>query len=154
MRNPLLGFKEKLEAFEIVTLRLVGLFPLHCVRVWALRAFGADVSRDAVVYHGFLVRAARGLRIGKRCNVGEGAVLDGRGGLVRGDDVNLSSDVHIWTAQHDWNSRDFAHVRASVEIECRVWLGPRVTVLPGASIGEGDSAVSCEYVCSVDRPCG
>ena len=118
-------------------LSLAGRLPLHRFRIWALRYFGAQVSDSAVVYGQFQVRAARHLRIGARTNVGEGSVLDARGGLTIGENTNLSSQVHIWTAQHDWNAPDFEYVRAGVVIGSRCWLGPRVTVLPGTTIGDG-----------------
>jgi acetyltransferase-like isoleucine patch superfamily enzyme len=124
-------------AAELGVLSLVGLVPVHRVRVWALRRFGARISATAIVYGRFQVRAARHLRIGDRANIGEGSILDARGGLEIGADTNLSSQVHIWTAQHDWNSSDFGYVRGRVSIGARCWLGPRVTVLPGTTIGDG-----------------
>ena len=51
--------------------------------------------------------------------------------------MNLSSQVHIWTAQHDWESPDFAYEVGPVTIGSRAWIGPRVTILPGSTIGEG-----------------
>jgi acetyltransferase-like isoleucine patch superfamily enzyme len=122
---------------ELALLSLVGLVPIHRVRVAVLRLLGASVHPQAVVSHGFQVRAPVRLVIGARTNVGENAILDARGGLVLGANVNLSSQVHIWTAQHAWNSSDFAYVKAPVTIGDRVWIGPRVTVLPGSVIGAG-----------------
>jgi acetyltransferase-like isoleucine patch superfamily enzyme len=111
--------------------------PSHRLRVAFLRAAGADISPSAVVYHGFQVRDARELHIGARTNVGDHAILDARGGLTLGSDVNLSTGVEIWTAQHDWQSADFAYVKDGVSIGDHVWIGPRVIVLPGTRIGEG-----------------
>ena len=122
---------------EMAVSAAAGWSPVHRSRVWVLRSLGADVSDSAVLYHGFQVRAPGRLRIGARTNVGDHAVLDARGGLVLGDDVNLSTGVQIWTAQHDWSSTSFAYVKAGVTVGDRVWLGPRVTVLPGTRIGEG-----------------
>jgi acetyltransferase-like isoleucine patch superfamily enzyme len=122
---------------ELALLSVVGLVPVHRFRVAVLRLFGATVDPQAVVSHGFQVRAPARLVIGARTNVGENAILDARGGLVIGRNVNLSSQVHIWTAQHAWNSPDFAYMKAPVTIGENVWIGPRVTVLPGAVIGDG-----------------
>jgi acetyltransferase-like isoleucine patch superfamily enzyme len=129
--------RSKYSAVEMIVLRLAAFTPVHRLRIAALRAFGAKVDSDAVVYHGFQVRNARNLTIGARTSVGDGAILDARGGLTLGTDVNLSTQVMIWTAQHDWKSADFNYVQAPVSVGDRAWIGPRVVILPGAIIGEG-----------------
>lgn len=118
-------------------LGVASVVPLHAARVAALRAFGANVDRAAVVYHGFQVRSARNLTIGARTSVGDGAILDARGGLILGSDVNISTQVMIWTAQHDWQSADFKYQQAPVSVGDRAWIGPRSVILPGSIIGEG-----------------
>ncbi|UQX89363.1 hypothetical protein M6D93_05000 [Jatrophihabitans telluris] len=122
---------------ELALLSVVGMVPVHRFRVAVLRLFGAAVDPLAIVSHGFQVRGPARLIIGPRANIGENAVLDARGGLTIGHDVNLSSQVHIWTAQHAWNSPDFDYIKKAVTIGDRAWIGPRVTVLPGAVIGSG-----------------
>ncbi|MDT3386942.1 MAG: acyltransferase [Bacteroidota bacterium] len=60
-----------------------------------------------------------------------------------GKNVNLSSNVRIYTLQHDHRDPDFSctNFHAKVTIDDRVWLGSNVIVLPGVHIGEG--AVCC-----------
>lgn len=143
--------KMRLSGIELLHLKLSSFVPFHAVRVASLRLWGASINRSATIYHGFEVRSARRLVIGERSIVGNGAILDARGGLVIGADVNLSSQVHIWTGQHSWNSPDFAYEAAPVSIRDRVWLGPRVTVLPGVTIGEG-TVVAAGAVVTNDLP--
>jgi acetyltransferase-like isoleucine patch superfamily enzyme len=83
------------------------------------------------------VRRPNRLTIGPRTSIGENAILDARGKLTIGHDVNFSTQVHVWTAQHDWKSEDFAYTEGAVTIGSRAWIGPRVTILPGVNIGEG-----------------
>lgn len=129
--------RSKFSAVEMLILRLAAFVPNHATRTFILRAFGAKIDPNAVVYHGFQVRNARRLVIGARSSIGDGAILDARGGLILGEDVNISTQVMIWTAQHDWESPDFAYVEAPVRIGDRAWIGPRSVILPGAIIGEG-----------------
>ncbi len=129
--------RTKFSAFEMTALHIAAFIPIHRVRVAALRAFGATIHPSAIIYHGFQVRRARNLVIGARTSVGDGTILDARGGLTLGQDVNISTQAMIWTAQHDWQSSDFGYVQAPVTVGDRSWIGPRVVVLPGASIGEG-----------------
>ena len=137
MRTVKGWFRQRRADFEMLTLAVVARLPNHALRIAVLRGWGASVHPDATVYHGFEVRRARRLVIGARSSIGNGAILDARGGLTIGADVNLSTDVHIWTAQHAWASPDFAYVSAPVTIGDRAWISTRVTILPGCTIGEG-----------------
>ena len=138
MRKSLrLVVRRMVSDFELSSIHLAGKLPIHAFRLLILRAWGASVHRTSAIYHGFEVRAARRLVIGANCAIGNDAILDARGGLEIADNVNLSTGVHIWTAQHDWNDAEFAYSSAPVTIGSRVWIGPRVTVLPGVTIGEG-----------------
>lgn len=121
----------------MVSLSLISHAPLHRARVGLLRRWGADIAPTATFYHGFQVRAAGNLKVGERTSVGENAILDARGGLTIGADVNLSTAVSIWTAQHGWNDPDFAYEAAPVTVGDRAWISTRVTILPGVTIGEG-----------------
>lgn len=124
-------------SIEMSAIRIAGAMPIHALRLLALRLARANVGHDVVVYHGLNVRNPRGLTIGDGCSIGDGASLDARGGLTIGKTVNLSTEVQIWTAQHDWASDQFESVTAPVTIGDRAWIGPRVIVLPGSSIGAG-----------------
>lgn len=122
---------------ELPLLHLAGKMPVHSLRVFVLRAWGARIDRTATIYHGFEVRAARRLEIGRNTSIGNDAVLDARGGLLIGANVNFSSAVNIWTADHDMNSPTFDYRSAPVVIGDRAWISSRVTILAGVTIGEG-----------------
>lgn len=130
-------YRMRLRQLEMSVLSLIAHLPNHLIRVWALRAAGAQIHRSATVYHGFQVRSANKLSIDARANIGDHAILDARGGISIGRDVNLSTGVNIWTAQHAWNDPDFGFVTGAVIVGDHVWLSTRVTVLPGVRIGEG-----------------
>lgn len=121
----------------MASLVLAGKMPVHALRVATIRFWGGRVHPDATIYHGFEIRGAQHLRIGARSSIGNGAILDARAGITIGDDVNLSTAVHIWTGQHDPQSAEFAYESAPVTIGNRAWVSTRVTILPGVTIGEG-----------------
>lgn len=125
---------------EMITLLLAGRLPIHRLRIWVLRGWGARIDDTATLYHGFQIRDAKRLHVGARSHIGDGAILDARGGLEIGHDVNLSTQVQIWTAQHAWNDPKFRYESAPVTIEEHVWIGPRVIVLPGVRIGRSRSS--------------
>jgi acetyltransferase-like isoleucine patch superfamily enzyme len=122
---------------ELVLAAVASRVPVHRLRVGIIKALGARIDDTATLYHGFQIRAGRRLTIGARTNIGDGAILDARGGLTIGEDVNFSTQVHVWTAQHGWDDPDFAYESAPVVIGHHVWLSTRVTVLPGVTIGDG-----------------
>ena len=102
-----------------------------------MRLLGARIGRLVVLYGGFEVRSPRKLKIGENTCIGHKATLDARGGLTIGTNVNFSSEVMIWTAQHDYRDPQFGAVFKPVEIGNYVWLGPRCIILPGVTIGDG-----------------
>ena len=122
---------------ELCSIAVVSYFPINILRIVVLRLWGAQVGSGCAVHHGLGVRAARKVRIGCDCWIDEGIRLDGRGGLDIGDHVSIGVGVQIWTAQHDWQSADFAYVTAPVRIGSRAWVNAGAIVLPGVAIGEG-----------------
>jgi maltose O-acetyltransferase len=63
--------------------------------------------------------------------------LDSRNGINVGSNVNIASEVRIWTAEHDVFSDTFAQTGGPVCIGDFAFIGSRVTILPGVTIGEG-----------------
>lgn len=145
------ALRRHLADLEMASIHVIGTLPVHGLRAAAARAWGATIHPTVTIYHGWEVRGSRTLAIGARSSIGNDAILDARGGLTIGEDVNLSTGVHIWTGQHDWNSPDFAYVAAPVAVGNRVWLSARVTVLPGVRIGEG-AVVAAGAVVTRDVP--
>ena len=133
-----------------LSLKLLAQFPAQGFRKFVLRhLFGADIAPSTVLYGGFELRSPRKLKIGANTVIGHRATLDARGGLTIGENVNLSSEVMVWTAQHDYRDPMFGAVFESVIIGDYTWLGPRCIILPGVTIGEG-SVVAAGAVVSKD----
>ena len=99
----------------------------------------------AVVFHaGAEIRASENLTIGRGSIIGDRALLDARNGLVIGENVNFSSDVHIYTEQHDHRDPYFrcnSDADFRVRIGDRAWIGPRTLILHGVTVGEGCAAL-------------
>jgi len=125
--------------------------PSRTVRHIGYRAMGMNLNRTAVIHRGLEVRSPRAIRIGPGSVVGFDAILDGRNGIVIGSSVNLSSQVAIWTMQHDYQDPDFDVKGGPVEVRDRAWLSFRSTILPGLTIGEG-AVVAAGAVVTADVP--
>ncbi len=77
--------------------------------------------------------------------------LDNRGNIIIGNNVSISQEVIILTADHDFNSPDFASRNKPVVIEDDVWIGTRGIILPGCTIGKG-AVVAAGSVVTKDVP--
>lgn len=163
MRNRI-NLAEKLKAYRsmrfiksylvslfALALALAAYIPSNRMRRLVLRCCGVRIEKNVLVYHGFEFRSPWRCQIGRNTVIGYNAILDARGGLKIGRNVNLSSEVAIWTAQHDFRTPDFEYQTAPVVIEDRAWISFRSTILPGVTVGEG-AVVAAGAVVTKDVP--
>lgn len=133
----------------------VGLIPSHIIRDFIYkRVFGVRMEKNVIIYYGAEIRSHGKLRIGKGSIIGDKAVLDARNGITIGENVNVSSEVQIWTEQHDHRDPFFAcnsDETFRVEIGNRAWIGPRTILLHGITIGEG-AVIAAGAVVTKDVP--
>lgn len=122
-----------------------GTIPSVHFRKWIYIGLGAHIGEKVVVHYKTEIRCLQNLIIGKGSIIGDNALLDARCGLTIGQNVNLSSNVSIYTLQHDHRDPLFrcneSQKKMSVEIDDRAWIGSNAIILPGVHIGEG--AVCC-----------
>ena len=126
--------------FQIATI------PSCHIRKWLYKGLGVKMGKNVTIHFRTEIRCPERLTLGDGTIIGDNAILDARRGLAMGRNVNLSSNVSIYTLQHDHRDPNFDcppedRVKFSVEIDDRAWLGSNVVVLPGVHIGEG--AVCC-----------
>ena len=122
----------------------IGHIPSLTLRRTLYQMLGADMERQVVIHYKTEIRAPYRLVIGKGSIIGDNAILDARNDLRIGKNVNISSNVSIYTEQHDYRDPMFLCTNKenkAVEINDRVWIGSNVIILPGVKIGEG--AVCC-----------
>ena len=112
---------------------------------------GMRIGAGSHLYRGTEIWSPAGITIGSHTSVGTDAILDGRGGITLGDNVNLSSQAAIWTMQHVPDDPDFGVFSAPVVVEDRAWISFRATILPGVTIGEG-AVVAAGAVVTKDVP--
>ena len=132
--------KQLLYGWIMYSLERLGRVPFQKYRIFILRhIYRMKIADDVVIYHGFHIRAPWNITIGKGTVVGDGVSLDGRNGIIIGENVNISTDVYIYTEQHDVNDSYFesGNSGGSVVIGDRSWLSSRTTILPKVIVGEG-----------------
>jgi len=131
---------------------LIGWLPSHRVRLSLLRM----VLRISIGSHSSVHRHCRFYRpsavsIGQNTVINRDVLLDGRMGLVIGDNASISEGVAIFSLEHDPNSPNFANRGAPVRIADRTFIGARAIILPGVTVGEG-AVVAAGAVVTSDVP--
>lgn len=130
--------------------------PSHRIRnVLYKRIFMVKMSKHVVIYYGAEIRGSWLLNIGEGTVIGDNSILDARrGGIIFGKNVNVGSNVHLWTGSHDINDpyfRSRKKNRGPINVGDRVWIGPSVTILHSVNIGEG-AVVAAGAVVTKDVP--
>ena len=97
----------------------VGHLPSHVARKAIYRRYGMKVPQSSSIHWRAEFYAPENIVIGEHVTIGDTAFLDGRSGLVIGDNVNLGSHVSIYTREHDVNSALFAETGA-----CLLYTSP------------------------------
>ncbi len=105
------------------------------LRHWYLRRKMGGLGKDSFISRQVRFRNIQNVFVGEGSVVNPDVLLDGRGGkVVIGNHVDVAQETNIWTQQHDTHTH--AAVGGDTVIGDYVWIGSRVTILPGVTIGE------------------
>ncbi len=138
--------------FKLFLIHTVSLhIPFHSIRCLVFKMSGMKIGKGTTIHMGCKFFEPKGVVIGKDTKVGSNAFLDGRAPLIIGDHVDIASDIMIYNSEHDLGSSDFKAIEAKVRIGDYCFIGPRVIILPGVSIGRG-SVVAAGAVVTKNVP--
>lgn len=141
--------------YEKYALYHIGLIPSNIVRKLIYKhIFHMNLKGRNMICYGCEFRSPGKLIVGKGSVIGDRNLLDARNGICIGENVNLSSDVQIFTEQHDHRDpyfRNNSNPGFMVKIDNRVWVGPKTIILPKVHIGEG-AVIAAGAVVTKDVP--
>ena len=137
LRNILLARSQLKGDFELFVLTVVGYFPSHRFRRFVYSLAGLKFPKSSSIHWQARFFAPKGLVIGENCILGNNGFFDARNGIYIGRNVNIAAEVRLYTREHDIDSPTFEEVGGSVTINDYVYIGTRVTILPGVTIGQG-----------------
>jgi len=121
-------------------------YPDARVRRFFWRRTGVEMGEDTYANYGMIViddHAATGqslVRIGARVSIGPGAIFV----AVSGPNNSPEMQAHAYVAERLVR-------RAPIAVEDHAWLGARVTLLPGVTVGRG-AVVGAGSVVTADVP--
>ena len=133
---------------------IVNKIPVWNVRAFFYRLVGMKIGKGSRILLGTRIMSPANIEIGERTIINEECVLDGRGGLVIGNDVSISIQSMILTGSHDLSSENFQYIKNEVTIKDNAWLCARSIILPGAEIGRASIiAAGCVFRGIADDNC-
>ena len=115
---------------------IVSRIPFHVVRLLLYRIVLKKVGSNSSILRKVILREGN-ISIGDNTIINQFCLLDGRGELIIGNNVDIAPFVKIWTVEHDPNSPHHAPVNEPVIIKDNVWIASSAVILPGVTIGEG-----------------
>ena len=113
----------------------------YALRRFLVRHLFESCGEDVIVKQDAYFGDGRSLRVGARAQLGDNCRIDHD--VTIGDDVVMGPDVVIMTVGHAFAdperpiNQQGALPRRPVNIGRDVWIGTRVVILPGVTVGEG-----------------
>ena len=123
--------------FELMILRWVGHIPSHIARNSFYSLSGIKIGSGSTIHMWANFFQPKNISIGEDTIIGDHVFLDGRATLSIGNHVDIASSVMIYNSEHDIESTGFHAITEAVKIEDYCFIGPRVIILPGVTIGYG-----------------
>jgi len=121
-----------------ITHHIIACIPSHWVRLlFYRRVMRFQIGQDSYIFMGAWFDMRGNFVMGDHCVVNQRCRLDTRGGIYIGNNVSISAEVCILTADHDPQSPTFAGRVGRVSIQDYAFIGTRALILPGVTIGEG-----------------
>lgn len=117
-----------------------------------------QVGKNVYICRNYHFSSPRNISIGSNVWIGDNFYATGEGGITIGSGTIISRNVEIWTSNHNYDSEDLMTIPYDkrfiyklVTIQENVWIGSRVIILPGVTIGEG-AVIGAGSVVSKDVP--
>lgn len=142
-----------LRDLNIFFTNLTGYIPSHVLRhVLYRNLFKIGIPSNSIIYHKCRFFKPSGVHVGHNSIIGNDGFLDGRNGLYISNNVNIGGEARLFTAEHDIESNEFAAIGSPIYIEDYVYIGTRVTILPGVKVCQGAVVASGAVVTKDVKP--
>lgn len=117
---------------------IVSKIPFYFLRKWIYKyIYFLKIGKHSNIQMGLRIYAPWKVKIGDNCTIGNNCLLDGRRGIIIGNNVDLASYVHILTLGHDLDDEWYKTVGKQVIIKDHASIFTSASILPGVIIEEG-----------------
>lgn len=124
------------EVSYILINKIVTHIPSWTIRKIFYLISGMKIGKGTRINAGAIIDTPRNVIIGNHCVINENSYLDGRGGLIIGNNVSISIYAKVITASHYVDSETFEYYNDPVRIEDNVWIGVGAIILNGSILHE------------------
>jgi len=126
--------------------------PWNSLRVFVVRnLYFAKVGKGVSLGLGIEYKKPRGISIGNSTNINPGVRLDGRAGMVIGNNVDIGEDAVFYCGGHDVNDPYYRVYVNEIRIRDRACVFARAMIVRGIEIGEG-AVVGAGAIVTQDVP--
>ncbi len=107
------------------------------IRAIFSRLIGKNVDSGFTLFPPFYTECGRNIFLGKNVFINFGCHFQDQGGIYIGDNVLIGSQTVIATINHGISPKERSdNFPQPVKIGNGVWIGSKVTILPGVTIGD------------------
>lgn len=125
-------------------------------RTQALAQIVGEMGENVTIHSPFVCDYGKNIHLGSHVFINHGSYLMDGAPITIGDHVFIGPDCGLYTAIHPIVATDrntYVERAEPITIESDVWLGGRVTVCPGVTIGRG-AVIGAGSVVTHDVPAG
>ena len=118
--------------------KIVAKIPSHRFRLWFYKkVMKFAIGKKSTVFLNCSFDSSSGFTMGNNCVLNAKCRMDTRGTITIGENVSISEEVVVLTADHDPYTPNFYGKIKTVNIDDYVWIGTRAMILPGVTLHKG-----------------
>ncbi len=122
---------------EVFINYIVAYIPSWVIRKSFYRLFGMKIGKGSRINQRVYIFKPWKISIGENTMINSFVILDGRGGLLIGNNCSISMRSVIYSASHRCSSDTFEYYEKPTIIGNNVWICVSAVVLTGAVISDG-----------------
>lgn len=118
---------------------VVNHIPAWWIRKLLYQALGMKLGKKTRIGIGTIVIYPKQIKIGNHAIINEYCFLDGRGGLIIGENASISIYSKLISASHKLNNDSFEYQHHPIIIDDYAFIGAAAIILEGTHLGRGCS---------------
>jgi len=111
--------------------------PIYSARVLYLRLVNKSIAVNSSILMHVRFKGLSNIEFSNNIVINQYVLLDGRGGLSIGSNVDIAERVVIWSMTHDAYDVNHKVVKKKTVLSDYSWIGSDSIILAGVHIGEG-----------------
>ena len=117
---------------------IVAHIPSYLFRKLAYKyIMGVKIGKNSHIQMGVKIYSPYKIKIGNNCSIGNNTLLDGRRGIVIGNNVDIAGYVKILTLGHNLDDVNYKTIGEKVIIKDDASVFTGASILPGVIVEEG-----------------